>query len=1132
MSAEQRLEELLRRSRVFADFVAGKGSCSAADMGGRRVKSAGSKRRRMQEAEEDAILVKQQQSRESADPVRLTAQPSNIAFGTMRAYQLQALNWLIRLHDIQCNGILADEMGLGKTLESISLLGYLKESRGIRGPHLIIVPKSTSGNWMRELGRWCPSLTTFLFHGTKEERVEMKERVGTTDVCVTTYDMATRERACLQRVQWYYIYIDEAHRIKNEASLLSTVVRTFPSKRRLLITGTPLQNNLHELWALLNYLLPNEFPSAVDFENWFDVTKSDGGSEEKKIIIKRLHTILRPFLLRRLKQDVEKDLPPKIEMKVFTGLSAMQKAWYTKILERDIDTLNSAKGPRMRLLNIVMQLRKVCNHPYLFDGAEVGPPYTEGEHIVNNCGKMALLDKLLSRLKSRGSRVLIFCQMTRMLDILDDYCRFRGYDYCRIDGQTKQFWRDEQMDIFNAPDSKKFIFLLSTRAGGLGINLQTADTVVLYDSDWNPQMDLQAMDRAHRIGQKKQVNVYRFVTDGTIEVKVVERAYRKLFLNAVVIREGKLQEKDKGVKTDELMRMVRFGAEEIFRSKESTVSDEDIDKILERSEERTRKDEEEIKKSYDVTLQDFSLDVTSEGYQTFEGKDYTGKKAAPIKRDWFIAPPKRERKQAVYNVDGYYKRRIQQKKSKPKEFKPSLRYDFQFFDRERLVELEKKIWDARMRIRAQKQRRREVQKALKKAESMRKKLERQRLREQQREAKMAEIEQQSDSEGGGSADGEQGGQSADAGAKAGGDGTPEKDSEEVAGSAGMDVVEDASGGGGQDEAAGAPSEDSKKESEEPADDDDDDNDDEDDDDDDDDDDRGGDNKDDSNDKGAARSVSPVSQSVTPSPSPVPGDDIDASILSEPIDETLLTEAEEKEMKELEEEGFGSWTKKMFTAYIRACEAHGRDDIDNIRMGVPGQTPEEVDRYHETFWDDERYEEIKDWERYIRQIERGEQRIQRLEDIENALAVKVKRHRNPLDSMTFKYPAKKSRQTYSLDEDRFLVWAMNKVGFGDWEALKSEIRSCWLFRFNWFIKTRTTQELNRRCDYLIKLVEKENEELKKREAAKKKKGKSGTKRKKSSSAAKRGKTKKTASANKKRKKAPAGGSKSTRKRSRR
>jgi SNF2 family DNA or RNA helicase len=440
--------------------------------------AAAKHRRSHNEQQEDEELVA---AADSAVETRIDVQPS-IVKGNMREYQMEALNWLIKLHDAGVNGILADEMGLGKTLESISLLGYLYQFRNIKGPHLIIAPKSTVSNWVREVARWCPTLKTLRFHGSKDERPSLVDQLLSLDwnVCITTYEMVIIERASLKKVQWQYLYIDEAHRIKNEQSLLSKVVRLFSTSHRLLITGTPLQNNLHELWALLNFLLPDVFNSADDFERWFDISDQS----ERDAIVKRLHKVLRPFLLRRLKVDVESSLPPKKEIKLFVGMTALQQQWYKNILGKDIDLLNSSTGSRVRLLNLVMQLRKVCNHPYLFDGAEPGPPYEEGEHMVQSCGKMMLLDKLLTRMKQRGSRVLIFSQMTRMLDILEDYCRFRGHEYCRIDGSTNQDGRDEGMDSFNAPNSSKFVFLLSTRAGGLGINLQTADIVVLYDSDW------------------------------------------------------------------------------------------------------------------------------------------------------------------------------------------------------------------------------------------------------------------------------------------------------------------------------------------------------------------------------------------------------------------------------------------------------------------------------------------------------------------------------------------------------------------------------------------------------------------------------------------------------------------------
>lgn len=383
-------------------------------------------------------------------------------------------------------------MGLGKTLQTISLLAYLREFRGITGPHIVIVPKSTLHNWLNEFKRWCPSIKAVKFHGNAEERALQKATTvqpGKFDVVVTSYEMIIKEKSHWKRFHWRYIIIDEAHRIKNENSILSRVVRMLRTNFRLLITGTPLQNNLHELWALLNFLLPEVFSSSEKFDEWFQIG-GDGSKEAEAEVVQQLHKVLRPFLLRRLKSDVEKSLPPKKETILKIGMSDMQRKHYASLLQKDFEAVTGG-ADRSRLLNIVMQLRKCCNHPYLFQGAEPGPPYITGEHLVENSGKLVLLDKLLPKLKERGSRVLIFSQMTRMIDILEDYCLYRGYQYCRIDGNTSGEDRESQIDEYNAENSEKFLFLLSTRAGGLGINLYTADIVVLYDSDWNPQMDLQ-----------------------------------------------------------------------------------------------------------------------------------------------------------------------------------------------------------------------------------------------------------------------------------------------------------------------------------------------------------------------------------------------------------------------------------------------------------------------------------------------------------------------------------------------------------------------------------------------------------------------------------------------------------------
>jgi len=438
--------------------------------------------------------------------------------------------------------------------------------------------------------------------------------------------MVLREHNAFRKFSWRYIIVDEAHRMKNEESKLALTLRSFSSHSRLLITGTPLQNNLHELWALLNFLLPDIFNSSDDFDSWFDLKDKQ---VEQEVII-QLQRVLKPFLLRRIKTDVEGSIPPKTEMIIHTQLSAMQKEQYKSILKRDIDALYQSSGSALaanksRLMNIVMQLRKCCNHPYLFDGVEdkTLPPF--GDHLVTNAGKMRVLDKLLLRLKQQGSRVLIFSQMTRILDILEDYCAYRhdeGFYYCRIDGSTGGSDRQDAIDAFNSPDSDRFLFLLSTRAGGLGINLQTADTVIIFDSDWNPQADLQAMDRAHRIGQKKEVRVFRFVTEDSIEEKVVERAEMKLQMDASVIQAGRLAEKQKALSKEEALAAVRYGADKVFRAGTEEITDADIDVILSSAKNLTAEREEKLKDKDKRDLLDFSNAEVN--FQQFEGVDYKG----------------------------------------------------------------------------------------------------------------------------------------------------------------------------------------------------------------------------------------------------------------------------------------------------------------------------------------------------------------------------------------------------------------------------------------------------------------------------------------------------------------------------
>ncbi|KAF2138477.1 uncharacterized protein K452DRAFT_321050 [Aplosporella prunicola CBS 121167] len=669
-----------------------------AKKGTARKGGAGAKHRKT-EQEEDAELMREEKHGAGAETTIFRESPPFIE-GLMRDYQVAGLNWLISLHENGISGILADEMGLGKTLQTISFVGYLRFVRGINGPHLVVVPKSTLDNWKREFAKWIPEINVLVLQGAKEERAQLiNERLVDEgfDVCITSYEMILREKSHLKKFAWEYIIIDEAHRIKNEESSLAQIIRVFNSRNRLLITGTPLQNNLHELWALLNFLLPDVFGDSEAFDQWFSSQE-----EDQDTVVQQLHKVLRPFLLRRVKSDVEKSLLPKKEINLYIGMSEMQVQWYKRILEKDIDAVNGAGGKKeskTRLLNIVMQLRKCCNHPYLFDGAEPGPPYTTDEHLVNNAAKMVMLDKLLKRMHAQGSRVLIFSQMSRLLDILEDYSVMRNYQYCRIDGSTAHEDRIAAIDEYNKPDSEKFLFLLTTRAGGLGINLTSADIVILFDSDWNPQADLQAMDRAHRIGQTKQVMVFRFVTENAIEEKVLERAAQKLRLDQLVIQQGRAQQPAKNAQSKEdLLNMIQHGAEKVFESQSGTgafgnssdLNDDDIDQILKRGEERTAELNAKYEKLGIDDLQKFSTDSAYE----WNGENFVNKRKE-IGINW-INPSKRERKEQSYSMDKYYRqalmtggRTADTKPKIPRAPKQISIHDYQFFN-PRLGELQDK----------------------------------------------------------------------------------------------------------------------------------------------------------------------------------------------------------------------------------------------------------------------------------------------------------------------------------------------------------------------------------------------------------------------------------------------------------
>uniref|UniRef100_A0A671RQC3 Probable global transcription activator SNF2L2 n=1 Tax=Sinocyclocheilus anshuiensis TaxID=1608454 RepID=A0A671RQC3_9TELE len=497
---------------------------------------------------------------------RVDKQSTLLINGTLKHYQIQGLEWMVSLYNNNLNGILADEMGLGKTIQTIALITYLMEHKRLNGPYLIIVPLSTLSNWVNELDKWAPSIVKIAYKGTPSMRRSLvpQLRSGKFNVLITTYEYIIKDKHILAKIRWKYMIVDEGHRMKNHHCKLTQVLNThYVAPRRLLLTGTPLQNKLPELWALLNFLLPTIFKSCSTFEQWFNAPfamtgeRVDLNEEETILIIRRLHKVLRPFLLRRLKKEVESQLPEKVEYVIKCDMSAIQKVLYRHMQGKGIlltdgsEKDKKGKGGAKTLMNTIMQLKKICNHPYMFQHIEesfaehLGYPngIISGPDLYRASGKFELLDRILPKLKATNHRVLLFCQMTTLMTIMEDYFAFRNFLYLRLDGTTKCEDRAMLLKKFNDEGSQFFIFLLSTRAGGLGLNLQAADTVVIFDSDWNPHQDLQAQDRAHRIGQQNEVRVLRLCTVNSVEEKILAAAKYKLNVDQKVIQAGMFDQK-------------------------------------------------------------------------------------------------------------------------------------------------------------------------------------------------------------------------------------------------------------------------------------------------------------------------------------------------------------------------------------------------------------------------------------------------------------------------------------------------------------------------------------------------------------------------------------------------------------
>mmetsp|Transcript_1513 Transcript_1513/g.2056 ORF Transcript_1513/g.2056 Transcript_1513/m.2056 type:complete len:788 (-) Transcript_1513:75-2438(-) len=556
-------------------------------------------------------------------------QPPNLAKGCLlKDYQLEGVRWLVSLFENGVSGILADEMGLGKTIQVIAMIAHLL-TQNVSGPFLVVAPLATLPNWVREIEKWLPDQPVVRYHGPVSIRDEFLRGVMNPKnkknldfpIVVTSYEVAIKDQNKLTKMgQWTYLIVDEGQRLKNHRCTLLSSLKRLKSQNRLLLSGTPIQNNLDELWSLLNFVNPSIFDELSVFQSWFGFRdigqRHRGATNEEEILLEqrknatvtKLHEILRPFLLRRIKKDVLLDMPPKKEIVVFSGLSALQKG-YADMIEQGIlrDQLIAQgieMGRTLSQTNNQMNHRKNVNHPFLFgeplDPASGSPIGTAHPHLlIKASGKFALLDRMLNRLFNDKHQVLIFSQMTALLNVIEDYLIYRNWKYCRIDGSTNIDDRQRQMDIFNAEktsgqdggrnesDDRYFCFLLSTRAGGLGINLTCADTCIIFDSDWNPHQDSQAMDRCHRIGQTRPVAVYRLLSVGSVDIEMMEKALSKKKLERMAIAGGGFKKPGTTHEKMDIKQLAGLLTDDIQGLQDKTtddlmISDEEFDRIMDR----------------------------------------------------------------------------------------------------------------------------------------------------------------------------------------------------------------------------------------------------------------------------------------------------------------------------------------------------------------------------------------------------------------------------------------------------------------------------------------------------------------------------------------------------------------------
>ncbi|MEA1955138.1 MAG: DEAD/DEAH box helicase [Campylobacterota bacterium] len=472
-------------------------------------------------------------------------EPPKALNASLREYQQEGLNWLGFLHEFRFSGILADDMGLGKTIQTLAHLSKLKEDGKLDKPSLIVIPTSLVTNWKNEAKRFTPNLKVLSLHGN--DRAELFDEIEKNDILLTTYALIVRDEEKFDKLKFSYIILDEAQKIKNPKTKMAVAIKKFTSDYRLALSGTPIENHLGELWSIFSFLMPGFLDSLSFFRTYYqNPIEKEHNFSRQELLNKRI----KPFMIRRTKELVASELPEKSEIIKYTQFSSKQSALYESVriaMEEKVRLAVEAKGlasSHITMLDALLKLRQVCCDPSLLKIKEA--------QKVKESAKLELFLDLVDELLQEGRKILVFSQFTSMLSIIEEKIKSKKISYTKLTGSTTK--REKVIDEFTS--GKADIFLISLKAGGVGLNLTQADTVIHYDPWWNPAVENQATDRAYRIGQKKAVFVYKLIVENTIEQKILELQKKKQAIQDGIYDENKQQD-DVKFKGDELLELLK-----------------------------------------------------------------------------------------------------------------------------------------------------------------------------------------------------------------------------------------------------------------------------------------------------------------------------------------------------------------------------------------------------------------------------------------------------------------------------------------------------------------------------------------------------------------------------------------------